>query len=94
MLPKMRREAAKRGKEWLQQKMAEEIEEGHSEYQTGKGTSVQEEARCLGTEQDIMQRPRKQQKVDSKSAKAGYQERARSENAACSHHEAGRTHQQ
>ncbi|KAJ1136635.1 hypothetical protein NDU88_003050 [Pleurodeles waltl] len=58
-----------KGKEWLQQKMSEEMEEGHSKCQMGKDTSPQEEVRCLGTEQDVIQSPRKRQKVDSKPAK-------------------------
>ncbi|KAJ1217455.1 hypothetical protein NDU88_005049 [Pleurodeles waltl] len=65
----MRMEAARQGKDCLCQKLAEEIEEGHSGRQTGEGTVTQEEARCLGTKEKLMQKPRKRQKVDSRPAK-------------------------
>ncbi|KAJ1184846.1 hypothetical protein NDU88_001643 [Pleurodeles waltl] len=58
ILARMRMESAKPGKEWLCQKIAEEMEELHSECQTGEASGALEDARITGAEQEMLQKKR------------------------------------
>ncbi|KAJ1207177.1 hypothetical protein NDU88_002569 [Pleurodeles waltl] len=71
LLAQMREEAAKRGKDWLRRKVAEEVKEGQGEQNNRESLSPsrREEVKCLMAERNRRQIPRKRQKVEDKPAK-------------------------